>query len=72
MATQKELGSKAFASKDYTKAVEHCSYAIDENPQDHTLYSNRSASYYNLNNGSRALEDADKCIAIKGDWDRGH
>lgn len=49
MATQKELGTKAFMAKDFNKAIEHFTEAIKENPHDHTLYSNRSASYYNLN-----------------------
>ena len=49
MATQKELGTKAFTTKDYAKAVEHFAAAIEENPLDHTLYSNRSACYYNMN-----------------------
>ena len=62
MATQKELGTKAFTGKDFDKAVEHFTNAIVENPQDHTLYSNRSASYYNLNQFEKALEDADMCI----------
>ena len=49
MATQKELGTKAFTAKDYNKAIEHFTNAINESPHDHTLYSNRSACYYNLN-----------------------
>jgi len=48
MATYKELGTKAFTAKDYPKAVEHFTEAIKETPKDHTLYSNRSASYFNM------------------------
>jgi tetratricopeptide (TPR) repeat protein len=47
MATFKELGAKAFTAKDYDAAIKHFTEAIKENPQDHTLYSNRSASYFN-------------------------
>jgi len=72
MATYKEQGSKAFIAKDYPKAIEHFSDAIKENPQDHTLFSNRSACYFNLGKGMQALTDADKCIEIKSDWDKGH
>lgn len=72
MATFKEQGSKAFAEKNYQKAIEHFTNAINESPQDHTLYSNRSACYYNLQQSVKALEDAEKCIEIKADWDRGH
>ena len=72
MATFKELGTKAFTAKDFPKAIEHFSDAIKESPHDHTLYSNRSASYFNLGKGQLALADADKCIEIKNDWDKGH
>jgi len=72
MATFKELGTKAFTAKDYPSAVKHFTDAIKENPSDHTLFSNRSACYYNMNMSSPALEDADKCLEVKSDWDKGH
>jgi stress-induced-phosphoprotein 1 len=72
MATFKELGTKAFTAKDYLKAVELFSDAIKESPSDHTLYSNRSASYLNMGKAQLALTDADRCIEIKSDWDKGH
>lgn len=72
MSTQKDLGTKAFQEKDYPKAVEHFTQAIQENSFDHTLYSNRSACYYNLNQFDKALQDAEKCIHIKPDWGRGY
>lgn len=49
MSTEKELGTKAFTQKEFDKAIEHFTNAINENPSDHTLFSNRSACYYNLN-----------------------
>jgi stress-induced-phosphoprotein 1 len=49
MSTQKELGTKAFSARDFAKAIEHFTNAINENSNDHTLYSNRSASYFNMN-----------------------
>jgi stress-induced-phosphoprotein 1 len=72
MSTQKELGTKAFQEKDYHKAIECFTLAIQENAYDHTLYSNRSASYYNLGDHTHALSDAEKCIHIKSDWGRGY
>ena len=72
MSTEKELGTKAFTTKDFTKAIEHFTNAIQENPHDHTLLSNRSASYFNLNDFNKALEDGEKCIAIKSDWGKGY
>jgi stress-induced-phosphoprotein 1 len=62
MATQKELGTKAFQAKDYPTAIEHFTEAIKENPQDHTLFSNRSACFYNSNNFPKALEDGNQCV----------
>jgi stress-induced-phosphoprotein 1 len=72
MSTQKELGTKAFQAKDYETAIKHFTTAIIENPQDHTLYSNRSASYFNMNQHEKALQDAEQCISIKPDWDKGY
>lgn len=72
MSTQKELGTKAFQAKDYDKAIEHFTNAIQENESDHTLYSNRSACFYNQNLFGRALEDAEKCIETKSDWSKGY
>jgi tetratricopeptide (TPR) repeat protein len=72
MATNKELGTKAFTAKDFDKAIEHFTHAIAESPQDHTLYSNRSASYYNKNEFDKALEDGEKCIEVKPDWGKGY
>ena len=71
MATQKELGTKAFVAKDFKQAIENFTEAIKETPDDHTLYSNRSASYYNLNNFLKAREDGEKCIEVKPDWGKG-
>jgi len=72
MATQKELGTKAFTAKEFDKAIEHFTNAISESPEDHTLYSNRSACYYNKNEFTKALEDAEKCIQTKPDWGKGY
>lgn len=72
MATQKELGTKAFGAKDFHKAIDHFTEAIKETPHDHTLYSNRSACYYNLNEFIKAKEDGEKCIQVKPDWGKGY
>jgi tetratricopeptide (TPR) repeat protein len=72
MATQKELGTKAFVAKDYDKAIEYFTEAINENSADHTLFSNRSACYYNLCQYSKALADGEKCVEVKPDWGKGY
>jgi stress-induced-phosphoprotein 1 len=48
MSTPKELGTEQFKAKNFEKAIEHYTEAIAENPSDHTIYGNRSASYHNL------------------------
>ena len=72
MATQKELGTKAFQAKNYNEAIHHFTQAIEESPHDHTLFSNRSACYYNLSSFVKAKEDGEKCIEIKPDWGKGY
>jgi stress-induced-phosphoprotein 1 len=62
MTSQKDLGNEEFKQKNYEKAIEHYTKAIEDNPVDHTIYGNRSASYHNLKNYDKALEDAEKCI----------
>ena len=62
MTRQKDLGNEEFKQKNYEKAIEHYTKAIEDNPVDHTIYGNRSASYHNLKNYDKALEDAEKCI----------
>ena len=46
----KDLGNEQFKQKNYEKAIEFYTQAISENPSDHTIYGNRSASYHNLKN----------------------
>lgn len=72
MATLKEQGSAAFKAKDIPKAIELFTQAIEENPSDHTLYSNRSACQYNSGNYDEALADGLKCVEVKPDWGKGY
>ena len=72
MATQKELGNEQFKAKNFDKAVEFYSTAIDETPTDHTIYGNRSACYFKLNSYQKAIDDAEKCIELKPDWSKGY
>jgi len=67
----KEAGNEQFKLKNFSKAIELYSEAIDETPTDHTLFGNRSASYHNLKKYSEALVDSEKCIQIKPDWGKG-
>ncbi|SCU81849.1 LANO_0B04368g1_1 [Lachancea nothofagi CBS 11611] len=69
----KKQGNAAFVAKDYAKAAEFFSQAIDasETPN-HVLYSNRSACYTSLRKFREALEDAKQCVSINSAWSKGY
>ncbi|KAI9721393.1 MAG: Hsp90 cochaperone [Chrysothrix sp. TS-e1954] len=67
----KAAGNKAFAAKDFTEAVEQFSKAIEAEPSNHVLYSNRSGAYASLKDYTHALEDAEKTTELKPDWSKG-
>ena len=68
----KDLGNQQFKLKNFEKAVEFYTQAIEENPSDHTVYGNRSASYHNMHQFDKALADGEKCIELKPDWAKGY
>ena len=68
----KQLGNKAFAEKNYARAIDLYTDAIDMDPTNYSLYSNRSASYCASQKYAQAAADARKVIEIKPDWPRGH
>jgi tetratricopeptide (TPR) repeat protein len=45
--------------------------AIEIEPANHVLYSNRSGAYASLKDFDGALEDAEKVTEIKADWPKG-
>lgn len=67
----KAEGNKAFAAKDFTTAIDKFTQAIELDPSNHVLYSNRSGSYASLKQYEKALEDANKCTELKPDWAKG-
>ncbi|KAK5724171.1 Hsp90 cochaperone [Elasticomyces elasticus] len=67
----KAEGNKLFAAKDFEGAAEKFSEAIEADPTNHVLYSNRSGAYASLKNFDKALEDAIKTTEIKPDWAKG-
>lgn len=58
--------------KNYADAIKFYSEAIDENPTDHTLYGNRSASYHNMRLFDKALEDGEICVHLSPSWAKGY
>ena len=56
----KDQGNKAFAAKDYDKAIDLFSQAIAIDPTNHVLWSNRSAAKVGKKEYAAALEDAEQ------------
>jgi stress-induced-phosphoprotein 1 len=68
----KNQGNKAFAAKDYQKAIELFSKAIELDDTNHVFFSNRSAVYTTTQQYRNALDDAEKVIEIKAGWPKGY
>ncbi|OLY81797.1 Heat shock protein sti1-like protein [Smittium mucronatum] len=68
----KALGNKAFSSGDYQDAIKQFSAAIELDPENHVLYSNRSGAYAAIKDYEAALSDSDKTISLKPDWPKGY
>jgi len=64
--------AKLFRAGQYASAAIECTQAITIDPSNHTLYSNRSGAFAALNNYSRALRDALKCIALEPAFAKGY
>lgn len=68
----RRLGNEAFASKDFQKAIEHYTKAIQLDSKNHVFFSNRSASYAGLKEWGKAVEDAKDCIRLDPQFVKGY
>lgn len=68
----KAKGNAALSAGNAQEAVACYTKAIELNPNDHVFFSNRSAAYLSMDDAQHALEDADACIKVKGDWAKGY
>ncbi|KIZ02055.1 Heat shock protein STI [Monoraphidium neglectum] len=68
----KAKGNAAFSAGHFEEAIQHFSAAIELDPNNHVLYSNRSAAEASLHRYSKALKDAKKCVELKRDWPKGY
>ena len=72
----KELGNRSFQNGQYCEAIQCFTEALEGEPDNHMLHSNRSAAYLHCNKGhdylTLALYDADKCIELRPNWFKGH
>ncbi|KAL2021615.1 hypothetical protein VTK56DRAFT_6968 [Thermocarpiscus australiensis] len=67
----KALGNKAIAAKNFDEAIDKFTQAIALDPNNHILYSNRSAAYASKKEWDKALQDAEKTTQLKPDWPKG-
>ncbi|KAF8639926.1 hypothetical protein AX17_001176 [Amanita inopinata Kibby_2008] len=68
----KDQGNKAFAAKDYDKAIDLFSQALAIDPQNHVLWSNRSAARAGKKQWQESLADAEECIKVNPSWAKGY
>lgn len=68
----KDQGNEEFRQGSYLKAAATYTRAIKETPDDAVLHSNRCAALLKLTKLQKALGDADSCIKLRPDWDKGH
>lgn len=66
----KNLGNQAFSAGNFAKAIEIFTQAIEIDPSNAILYSNRSACYASLQNAQLALEDAERACELNPEWSK--
>jgi len=68
----KAQGNAAFGTKKWKEAAEHYTKALAQDPFDHVFYSNRSACYAESEEFEKALNDAERCIALNPQFAKGY
>ena len=64
----KDKGNSLVKEKKYKEALDCYTKAIEIDPNDPILYSNRSAMHLNLSEFDEAINDAEKAISLKPDY----
>ncbi|KAG2546884.1 hypothetical protein PVAP13_9KG050000 [Panicum virgatum] len=65
-------GDKSVGRKDYLAASKLYGEAIDLDPTDAILYSNRSFCLLQIGEATKALSDANSCIKVRPEWVKGY
>merc|ERR1719461_1455570 len=68
VADYKVAGNNLFKVGEYEKAIEQYSLAIEIDPKNERLYSNRAAAYISLENWQAAIADAETAIELNPDF----
>jgi tetratricopeptide (TPR) repeat protein len=65
-------GNKLFQRKELAASLVKYTEAYEKSPEDHLTTSNRSHAYFKAAQYTEALADADRTVALKPDWGKGH
>ncbi|VDO00103.1 unnamed protein product [Rodentolepis nana] len=68
----KNKGNQFLQEGKFEDAINCYTSAIEQDPNNHVLYSNRSAAYAKLGKFEEALKDADECIKLNDSWAKGY
>ncbi|XP_026433851.1 hsp70-Hsp90 organizing protein 3-like [Papaver somniferum] len=68
----KSRGTSAFRRKEYRLAAYWYTLALEIDPSDAAVLSNKNLCYVHLNNGKNALDDATECVLAKPNWPKAH
>merc|ERR1712071_342784 len=68
----KDQGNAALSAGNLEEAIRLYTEAVSADPENHVLYSNRSAAFAKAGKYSDALVDAEKTVTIKPDWGKGY
>ncbi|WZN66970.1 hypothetical protein HKI87_17g85420 [Chloropicon roscoffensis] len=68
----KQEGNALYKQGLYLKAAATYTSAIKLDKNNGVLYSNRSAALLQLNKVTKAMADAEECIRLKPDWEKGY
>ena len=64
----KEQGNQALKDGNIELALTYYSSGIDQSPDNHELYSNRSLVFFKLGNFELSLKDAEQTIKLSPNW----
>lgn len=70
--TFKQQGNDEYKKQNFLKAAALYSKAIKEDPDNAVLYSNRCEALLQLKKVTKALQDAEDCIRLKPEWEKGY